>query len=305
MAKDMNIQKSVISISAPGVHLVLGDSQGARQLCRDCNNYAADLKRRMPDQFGFWASIPLPDVEGSLEEMTRALDHLNADGIAVHTNHHGHYLGDESFEPIWAELDRRRAIVFIHPICPYTLGTGADSTGSTTGDKSNPTPAVPLPQFPRPIFEYLFDTARAVINLFYSGAVHRYPNITYVIPHAGGCLPPLVERFSMFAHAIPGLPVDKSVDPKFVKERLRKQFYFDMAGAPWPDQMHGLMPYIDVKQLLYGSDYPFTPVAAVGMLATSMATHMKNLFEDAEDRELAYRGNAQRLLDSRGSGSSL
>ena len=95
------------------------------------------------------------------------------------------------------------------------------------------------------------------------------------------------------------------MDPTFVKDRLRKQFYFDMAGTPWPDQMRGLMPYIGVQQLLYGSDYPFTPAPGVEMLAASMERHMKDLFEDAEDRELAYRANAQRLLGGgRGSGSS-
>ena len=305
MSKDMNIQKSILSISSPGVHLVPGDDQKARQVCRDCNTYAADLKKRMPDQFGFWATLPLPDVEGSLEEIAYALDELNADGIAVETNHHGRYLGDESFEPVWATLDRRRAIVFIHPTCAHVFERKTDSAGSKSKSNAGPTPSIPLPQYPRPIFEYFFDTARAVINLFYSGAIARYPNITYIVPHAGGCLPPLIERFGLFGHLIPGLPVDASVDPTFVKDRLRKQFYFDMAGAPWPDQMRGLMPYIEVKQLLYGSDYPFTQVPGVKMLAASMERHMKDLFDDAEDRELAYRANAQRLLGGRGSGSSL
>jgi 6-methylsalicylate decarboxylase len=305
MAKELNIQKSILSISSPGVHLVPSDNQKARQVCRDCNTYAADLKKRMPDHFGFWATIPLPDIEGSLEEIAWALDDLNADGIAVETNHHGHYLGHESFEPVWAALDRRRAIVFIHPTCAHALETKTDSAGSATSSKPSPTPAIPLPQYPLPIFEYFFDTARAVINLFYSGAIARYPNITYIVPHAGGCLPPLIERFSLFGRLIPGLPVDKSADPTFVKDRLRKQFYFDMAGAPWPDQMRGLMSYIEVKQLLYGSDYPFTHGPGVKMLAASMETHMKDLFEDAEDRDLTYRANAQRLLDGRGLGSSL
>ena len=299
MAKQLNIQKSIISISSPGIHLVPGDEKSARQLCRDCNTYAADLKRRMPEQFGFWATIPLPDIEGSLAELAYALDELDADGIAVETNHHGCYLGDVSFEPVWAELNRRHAIVFIHPTCPYMRETLTHPGQLAKEGQPGLTPSVPLPAFPRPIFEFLFDTARAVINLFYSGNIARYQDITYIIPHAGGTLPPLIERFSLFGRAIPGMPVDASINPKFVKERLRKQFYFDMAGAPFPDQMHGLMRHVEVGQILYGSDYPFTPVPQVKMLAESMREGMEkgDLFRSREEAEAAYYGNAVKLLE--------
>ena len=308
MAKEVNIHKSILSISSPGVHLVPGDDQKARQLCRDCNIYAADLKKRMPDHFGFWATLPLPDIEGSLSELAYALDELNADGIAVETNHHGHYLGDASFEPVWAELDRRKAIIFIHPTCPYMCGTLTHPAQLSKEGKLDPTPSVPLPAFPRPIFEYFFDTARALINLFYSGTVARYPNITYIVPHAGGALPPLIERFSLFGSIIPHLPIDSSINPNFVKERLRKQFYFDVAGICWPDQIYGLMRHVDVGQILFGSDYPFTPAAHVKMLAGMMGEGMKkgDLFKDDEEREAAYYGNARRLLDGKkGTGRSL
>lgn len=280
MADRLNITKSYLSISSPGVHLVRGNDDLARKLCRECNVVGADAKRQFPDRFGLWASLPLPDVKGSLEEIAYAFDELKADGIAVETNTHGYYLGHQDFEPVWAELNRRHAIIFLHPT------SGCTMTNS----------ACPLPEYPNPIFEFFFDTARAVINLFYSGVVARYPNITYIVPHAGGCLPPLIERFSLFGRAIPNIPVDGSVNPQFVKAKLRTNFYFDMAGTPWPDQLPALLTFIDKDHVLYGSDYPFTPAEFVDRLAVAMETHMPQVFQTEQERAMAYKGNAERLF---------
>lgn len=280
MADNMNITKSYLSISSPGVHLVRGNDELARKLCRECNQVGADAKKQHPDRFGFWASLPLPDVQGSLDELTYAFDELKADGIVVETNSYGYYLGHKEFEPVWAELNRRHAIIFIHPT------SGCTMTNS----------ACPLPEYPNPIFEFFFDTTRAVINLFYSGTIARYPNITYIIPHAGGCLAPLIERFSLFGRAIPNLPVDQSVNPEFVKEKLTTNFYFDMAGTPWPDQLPALMNFIDKEHVLYGSDYPFTSAEYVHRLAGAMEVHMPKVFETEHEREMAYKGNAETMF---------
>lgn len=258
-----------------------GDDQLARKVCRECNIAGAEAKTRFPDRFGFWASIPLPDVEGSLAELAYAFDELKADGVTVETNTHGHYLGHPKFEAVWAELDRRKAIVFVHP---------------TSGCTMQQTTACPLPEYPNPIFEFFFDTTRAVINLFYTGTVARYPNITYIIPHAGGCLPPVIERFSLFGRAIPNTLVDSSVNPDFVKSKLRTNFYFDMAGTPWPDQLPALLAFVDKDHILYGSDYPFTSADFVKKLADTMETFMPRAFETEEQRKMAYKTNAERLF---------
>src|SRR5689334_2452781 len=107
MMRQANITKSILSITSPGTHLVPGDDALARNITRRCNEFAADLKRRHPDKFGFWASLPLPDVEGSLAEIEYALDTLNADGVAVLTNAHGVYLGDKILDPIFEALNYR------------------------------------------------------------------------------------------------------------------------------------------------------------------------------------------------------
>src|SRR5205823_12202954 len=103
-----------------------------------------------PDRFGHFASLPLPDVDGALAELARALDELGSDGVAIETNANGVYLGDARYQPLWAELDRRAAAVFVHPTPP-------------------PPPEDISLGRPRPMLEFLFDTARAASDLAFTG----------------------------------------------------------------------------------------------------------------------------------------
>ncbi len=125
---DMNIRYSVVSISSPGVHLIPGNDTAAIDLCRRCNEFAAGLKKRHPKRFGYFASLPLPDVQASLKEIDMALSE-GADGIIFETNFHGIYLGDERFDPVMDELNRRKAKVFIrqHDQSESTVRTYAQS----------------------------------------------------------------------------------------------------------------------------------------------------------------------------------
>ncbi|EXJ79839.1 hypothetical protein A1O3_08124 [Capronia epimyces CBS 606.96] len=283
MMKTVNVTKSVLSISSPGTHLKAGDNALARKVTRYVNEFGADLKRRRPDQFGFFASLPLADVQGCLEEIPYALDELNADGFVVLTNFHGSYLGHKDFDPIFDELNRRKAIVFMHPTTPCLPHGGAAAT--------------PLADFPRPMFEFLFDTARAVINLFLSGTVGRCPNITFLVPHVGGAFPPLINRFASVGPALnlPGL--DPKVTPTWVKERLNQQFYFDTAGWALPEQIKGLLQYVTVDRMLYGSDFPFTPLQTVAPLSLEHDQYLPEVFPDQEEREKLCSKNALKLLN--------
>lgn len=277
-----NISKSIISITSPGTNLVLGNNTVGRDITRRCNEFAADLKRRRPDKFGFWASLPLPDVEGSLTELAYALDKLNADGIAVETNAHGVYLGDESLAPVFEELNRRNAKIFVHPTSPCVKGNATVQQ------------AAPLTRYPNPMFEFFFDTARATINLFVSGTMKKCPNLTIILPHAGGALPPLIDRFSNFASLILGGSGD--VDPETVKATLKRQFYFDLAGFVFPDQIYGLLRYVNASRILYGSDYPYTPAASVINLASVANKGLKDVFPEPRDQIAILRENAVELL---------
>lgn len=277
-----NITKSILSITSPGTHLVPGNDTLARSLTRQCNEFAADIKTRRPDKFGFFASLPLPDVEASLEEIAYAFDELDADGVAILTNAHGVYLGDATLQPVFDALEERGATVFVHPTSPCI------------GDGQTVAPASPLGAYPDPMFEYLFETARAVMNLFLGGVIDRCPSLTFIISHAGGALPPLVDRFTNFASSLPNIPGDAS--PATVKAALKRQFYFDLAGFPFPDQIHGLLRFVDEERLLYGSDVPYTPAPVVVQLGKVLNAGIRELWPAAKDRAAILRENAEALL---------
>ncbi|KAF9891569.1 hypothetical protein FE257_003580 [Aspergillus nanangensis] len=282
LMKQANITKSILSITSPGTYLIDGKNSSARHLTRQCNEFAANLKMQHPDHFGFWASLPLPDVQGSLIELAYALDHLNADGVAMYTNSRGVYLGDSSLDPLFHELDRRNVTIFIHPTSPCVR------------DSHSVRSAAPLSQYPNPMFEFFFESARAVINLFLSGAIDRFPGITYIVSHAGGALPPNIERFTSFASSVLGLPLEINSD--IVKKAFAEQFYFDLAGFVFPDQIYGLLRYVGVNRLLYGSDFPYTPATGVVGLAHTMNEDIGTAFPDIHDQQSILAGNARRLL---------
>jgi 6-methylsalicylate decarboxylase len=125
-----NLPQCMLSVSSPGTHF--GDDQAARDLTREVNEFGAGLVRDHPGRFGQFASLPLPDVAGALREIAYALGDLGSDGAAIETNAHGHYLGDRRFDPVWAELDRRHAVVFVHPTSPP--GYAAISLGQRAGE---------------------------------------------------------------------------------------------------------------------------------------------------------------------------
>ena len=234
------IERSLLSISSPGVHF--GDDGAARALARRVNDHGAEVARARPDRFGVFAILPLPDVEGALHEIGHAYDELRADGVALETNAGGHYLGDAAFEPVLAELDRRRAVVFVHPTSPPNWAS------------------VALGQ-PRPMLEFLFDTTRAVTNLIMRGAIERYPNLRMIIPHGGATLPLLGERIELFRSLfVTGDQADPARTP--TRELLRRLWY-DMAGTPFPVQIPTLAAGVGAQHVLYGSDYCFTPAAGI------------------------------------------
>ncbi len=177
------VGRSILSISSPGTHF--GDDRAARTLTRQVNDFGSQVVRDHPDRFGHFASLPLPDVEGSLDALAYALDELGSDGVAVETNTDGVYLGDARFAPLYEELDRRRAFVFVHPTSPphaeqIALGR------------------------PRPMLEFIFDSTRTVSDLVFTGTLTRYPNIEWVFTHGGGTLPLLAARLELFRTAIFG-----------------------------------------------------------------------------------------------------
>ncbi|KAF2163987.1 hypothetical protein M409DRAFT_68218 [Zasmidium cellare ATCC 36951] len=273
------ICKSIVGITDPGTHLVPGKDEEARKLTRECNEFAADLKRRNPEKFGFWASLPLPDVEGSLVEISHALDVLYADGVTMLTNHHRTYLGDPKFEPIFKELDRRGATVFIHPTLPREhsqMRFDAPSQNSFTA-----------------MMEFAFDETRTAVSLLLFGVIQRYTNIQFIFTHAGGVLPPLVERLIQFSKMLSmGGPDMSSAS---VRDLLRHRVLYDLSLFVFPDQIHGLLRIADPSQLLYGSDYPYVPETLAVELEQKIDKNLEEAVGGEENVERVLRSNAIRL----------
>ena len=187
VAADHRLDVAVPSISTPGVHF--GDDAAARTLARRVNHYLADVKRDRPDRFGAFAALPPPDVEGSLDEIAYAFDVLELDGVSMFTNAGGSYLGDSQFDPIFTELQRRAAVVFVHPT-------------------ASPDPIAHTLGLPDSLLDYPVDTSRAIAKLHYSNTFARTPDVKYVFAHAGGTIPFVAARFAIVdeMNVIPGAP---------------------------------------------------------------------------------------------------
>lgn len=295
MMQRANVSRSILSISSPGTNLVAGDNELCRNLTRECNAHAAQLKQDNPENFGFWASLPLPDVAASLREIDSALSE-GADGFGLMTNYFGHYIGAREFDPVFDKLNDLGATVFIHPTTPCIAQGGPDG---------KPLEAKPLGDLlPAPTLEFFFDTARAVVSLFVSGTVDRCPDVSFIVPHAGGALPPLITRFVAFSSLIPG---QKALDADTVRAQLDRQFYFDLAGAVFDGVSGGegqLKAFVEgfgvsSERLLFGSDFPFTSTKFVRMFAERMRDGLEHLY-DEKQRAAIYEENARRLLSKGG-----
>lgn len=132
--------------------------------------------------------------------------------------------------------------------------------------------------------------------MFLSGTVSRCPNITFIVPHVGGTFPPLINRFASAAPIMKLGGFAAQINPAWVKERLNTQFYFDTAGWAFPEQTRGLLEYISVDRMLYGSDFPFTPLPVVSGLSAEHDKFLPELFEDEAEREKICSKNAIRLF---------
>jgi predicted TIM-barrel fold metal-dependent hydrolase len=226
----------MLSLSSPGVHF--GDDKAARLLARRVNEYTAELARDHPGRFGTFVSLPLPDVDGALEEISYAFDQLGADGVALLTHTQGVYLGDARLEPVFAELDRRGAVVFLHPTSPVCWEQSALGR-------------------PRPMVEYIFDTARTVTDLVMAGVLTRHPDMRVIVPHCGGAIPVLADRINEFMRLF--VPSSSQEAPPRDAVQQLASLYYDIAGTAFPRQAPALLKLVDPDRVLFGSDYCWTP----------------------------------------------
>jgi 6-methylsalicylate decarboxylase len=229
---EAEIDVAVASISTPGVHF--GDDAAARNLARKVNEYLADIKRVRPDRFGAFAVLPLPDVEGSLEQIAYAFDVLELDGVSLLTNADGSYLGDSRFAPIFTELQRRAAVVFVHPT-------------------ASPDPIAHTLGLPDSLLDYPVDTSRAIAKLHYSNTFARTPEVRYLFAHAGGTIPYVASRFGIVdeMNVIPGAE-ERGTFPDALP-----RLYWDTASAFSDPVLRMLRSVTGLGTVVFGTDYPY------------------------------------------------
>jgi 6-methylsalicylate decarboxylase len=245
------IATGIVSLSAPSVVGWAGNER--RQMARRVNEYTANLVANRPDRFGNLATLPLPDVEGSFNEIRYASETLRADGFLLLANYEGKYLGDHAFEPMWEELNRRQAVVLIHP-------------GETPGQPPFPT----ADGIASPLLDFLLHTTRAAVQLVFNGVIERYPAVRMILSHAGGFLPYAALRV---AGGVPHFRTDLN-DPAKTLAKL-KHFYFDTTLASG-SAIPALKDFATRDHILFGTDFPYAPpdVAAYFIAALDANEHL-------------------------------
>lgn len=256
------VATSVLSLTSPGVWF--GDPQAARKTARRVNEYAADLARNHPTRFGLFAAVPLPDQEGSLREIEYAFDVLKADGIGLLTSYDNKWLGDEAYMPVLEELNRRKAVVFVHPTVPFCCRTL-------------------LPDISPIMTEIPQDTTRAVVNLLFTGTFSRFKDIRFIFTHAGGNVAMVYGRMS---HYGPKNFADKV--PNGIDYEL-KRLHYDIAGTTYRPAIAALTSLVPTSQILLGTDNPFVPLG-------DTTRGMKQLGWSEADLRAIGRENALALM---------
>lgn len=233
------IQTAMTSISSPGVYF--GDEKQAAALAREVNDGFAELIAHHPTRFGALGHLPLPDVDAALKELDYLANDLKLDGVILLSSIGGRHLGDAAFDPVFAELNRLSMVVFIHP----TLHSSATKV------------KLDLPEF---MLEFPFDTTRAVANLVYSGTLERYPDIRFILAHAGGTVPFLEWRMSIAAEVDPRLEDRLPYPATHYLQRL----YYDTAMSPSPAAMAAVNALVEPSHILFGSDWPMVAEEVAG-----------------------------------------
>ncbi|CAK0786343.1 hypothetical protein CVIRNUC_009556 [Coccomyxa viridis] len=224
----LGIERAILSISTPGIPF--GAPEEVRNIARRVNEYGGNTTKAHPSKFGFFAALPIPDINASLTELEYALDVLNASGVVLMANLHGKYLGDSLYEPLWTELDRRGTVVFVHP---------------------NALPGPPAEGVQSGTVDFLCDSSRTVASMLNAGVLSRFTRVRVIIPHAGAYVPYQAERIATAGRqGLSGGP-----------ERMAqlKRLYFDTAMSGNPYTLPSLMAFTSGHNITFGSDFPFAP----------------------------------------------
>lgn len=266
---ELGISYALLSLSSPSVYT--GNKFRSRELARKINEEGAEIAARAPGNLGFLATLPLPHVDSSIFEARYCLDTLHADGVGLMTNYGGVYLGDRRLDELMAELNDRGALAVMHPTQPAVMVPNVNE------------------EIPVPAFEYFVETTRAFLNMVQNDTFTRYPDIKWVIPHAGAFLTILADRFESFALMLRFADPDRRAD---IMEDMA-HVYYDVAGFSEQKQLEMLLRNVDETHLLYGSDTPYTDITACVGQAEALENTAK--LTDRQ-KQLLFTDNAKALL---------
>ena len=271
---EAGIGLAVLTSVAPQPHF--GDAAEGAAACRELNDEAARLAAADPARLKWCATLPLPSVPEAVAEAERALDELGAAGVKLPTNARGLYLGDEALDPLMAALDARGAVAILHPHRP------------------EPFDAKLAEGLPLAMYEYPAETTRALARLFARNVPARYPNVKFVVPHAGAFLPLALPRM----RAVHPIVRAKGYAGEIDWDANLHSLWFDLAGSPTAESVRRLLALTTPDRILYGSDFPYAPAPA---LAAGLAKLRAELAADPElapHAEAILAGNARRLFAS-------
>ena len=236
------------------------------KMVRLVNDHAAKLVKDYPNRFGMFATLTMVDVPSTLKEIEYVFDVLGADGVGLQTNYGDKWPGHADFAPIFAELNRRKAVVYFHPLVAACCGRLSVGTY----------PAV---------IEVPHDTTRAVVSLLLSGSLAKFRDIKWIFSHGGGTIPMLAGRINFFHGQAKNIA---EIAPNGIEAEFKRLFY-DTANATHPSSMAALLKLVPSSQVTYGSDYPYVP----------MDTQIKNLEGSGLEPEVLEQIkhlNAERIL---------
>ncbi|MEE8675170.1 amidohydrolase family protein [Tractidigestivibacter scatoligenes] len=279
---EAGIRYQVLSLSSP--HPYFGNAEESAAFCRAFNDETARVVARHPNRFGFCAVVPLPDVDTAITEASRAIGDLDALGVKLASNSRGLYLGDERLDPLFYRLESlaegrgHDVVCLIHPSRPEPIAEGVFSAG------------------PTPLYEFLADTTRAVLNMIAHNVPRRFPHVQIVVPHCGSFLPNVVRRIEGAQSILERAHMMSHVDVPANLARL----WFDTAGDPVPDLLPLLLTITSPSHVLFGSDFPFTPNERALANARRLQEFLTSDWRLAAHADDILDNNAQVLLAAAG-----
>lgn len=260
------VASSVFSLSSVPEEWWRNDTQWLRKTTRLINDYAAKLVHDKPKRYGLFGFLSMRDVDGSLKEIEYVLDTLKADGIGIATDYGDKWPGDPMFDPIFQELNRRKAVVYFHPNAPFCCGNLMPHIGSSW-------------------IEYPHDTSRAVLSLLFNGTFAKYRDIKFLFSHGGGTIPMLAGRIESSTRHVKNL---STVAPKGVIAEFQR-LHYDTANATSAPAMAAVMKLIPLAQIVFGSDFPY-------YTETENIRGLEKLGLSKAQLEAIYFENAYRLV---------